>query len=106
MSQLNPNAKAWTPKGGAQPKPNIPKAPPVSNTVSKVAAANTRLNTADASGSHNRSQHVGMTGNQLAARGKQTATSFLSKHDQNKAAASVCSGREGAAVKSFWRRRK
>jgi hypothetical protein len=40
-------------------------------------------------GAHSRSEHVGKTASQLQARNKAQATTFLSKHDQNKAVANM-----------------
>src|SRR5262249_20879892 len=98
MSRMNNNRNAPN-------RPSVPPRAPRPNTqVSKINAANTRLNNADLQGSHNRSEHVGKTGQQLVNRNKQVATSFLSKHDQNKAAASVIgTGSHNAAINSATR---
>jgi hypothetical protein len=75
-------------------KPNaIPKAPkpPTSLNSSvgqKIKATGQLLDTAEGKkGAHSRSEHVGKTGAQLTARNKSTATTFLTKGDQNKAVA-------------------
>lgn len=75
----------------------IPKAPPLPGPKTGVTAQTGKgfLNASDNKGAHNRSQHVGLSGQQLKNRITSgevttgTATSFLTKHDQNKAAASV-----------------
>jgi hypothetical protein len=75
------------------PKVTIPKAPkPPSNTTptvgQKIKATGTKLdNDEGVRGAHSRSEHVGKTGAQLTSRGKQTASTFLTKTDQNKAVA-------------------
>jgi len=79
------------------PMAKIPPAPPLPGPNNKVTAktGNAFLNTSDTQGAHNRSQHVGMSHQGLKNRITSgevkggTATSFLNKHDQNKAAASV-----------------
>lgn len=79
------------PKGTTTPKPVIPKAPQrpastLSPTGQKIANANRTLDQAEGvRGAHSRSEHVGKTGQQLTSRNKQMSTSFLTKHDQNKA---------------------
>jgi hypothetical protein len=74
----------------------IPRAPQrPSSAPNKTGAASNFLNRSDTQGAHNRSQHVGMSHQGLKNRittgqaSGGTATSFMSKHDQNKAAASV-----------------
>lgn len=66
----------------------IPK-PPKMPGVSGNKNASNFLNKSDVQGGHNRSQHVGKTGAQLVGRNLPTATSFLSKSDQNMATRSV-----------------
>jgi hypothetical protein len=75
-------------------KPNaIPKAPKAPTSMlspsgQKIANTGAKLDRDEGvRGAHSRSEHVGKTGAQLTGRGKQTATTFLSKTDQNKAVA-------------------
>jgi hypothetical protein len=84
MSKMNTNAKPFTPKGTTTPKP--PKAPPLPGP-SSIQKANTKLNTDEGGGRHSRSRHVGMSDTNLKNRNINTATSFKTAHDQNKAAA-------------------
>jgi hypothetical protein len=80
--------------GGNLPGNKIPKAPPMPPTSGNKVASNF-LNKSDVQGGHNRSMHVGKTGNQLIGRNLPTATSFLSKADQNLGAKSVINSPQG-----------
>jgi hypothetical protein len=93
-SKLNPNAKAFV--------PTAPKAPALQQrTGHDATSAGKKLDKHDArtatnkSPAHNRSQHVGLSDNALAARNKPVATSFLTKADQNKAAAELLNSTKG-----------
>lgn len=87
----NANARNNPVRPAANNRPVVPAAPraPRQPAPSKIQAANTKLNASDAAGAHNRSMHAGMSGAGLTARNKPTATTYLTKHDQNKAAASM-----------------
>jgi len=71
------------------------RTPPQTN---KTAAA--FLNKSDNQGAHNRSQHVGQTGNQLKGRNIQTATTYLGKADQNMGAKSFLNSPTGKNLKA------
>ncbi len=84
--------------------PRAPRGPSIKPTASNKAGA--YIDKSDTQGAHNRSQHVGMSHQGLKnrittgqAKGG-TATSFLSKHDQNKAAASVLNTKAAQTTKS------
>lgn len=106
-SNMNPNAKAWVPKGttapaATPPKPTVPKAPAMPPpTGHNAASAGKMLDLHDArtagnsAPAHNRSLHVGKSDAALAGRNKQTATSYLTKADQNKAAAELLNSTKG-----------
>ncbi|HYE62304.1 MAG TPA: hypothetical protein VD997_09930 [Phycisphaerales bacterium] len=86
--QTGPKNTKPAPKPTPKPAPKnvIPKAPPKPQP-SPIQKANTKLNQDEGSG-HSRSRHVGMTDKKLVDRKIDTATSFKTKHDQNKVAAS------------------
>jgi len=71
----------------------IPKAPKAPTSLQspigqKISGTGVKLDRDEGvRGAHSRSEHVGKTGSQLTARNKNTATTFLSKTDQNKAVA-------------------
>ncbi len=101
MSKMNPNAKPFVSKNApASPVPKAPALPAKSSALSASQAGN-KLDKHDArtatsqSPAHNRSLHVGMSDNALAARNKPVATSYLSKADQNKAAAELLNSTKG-----------
>lgn len=73
------------------PKNNIPKPPkaPAMPGPSQTQKAGAKLNQDEGGGRHSRSRHVGMTDKQLKDRNITTATSFKSKHDQNKTVGKV-----------------
>lgn len=85
MSKMNKPGPSGVVKGGG-----IPKAPPMPKPSTSTTNSSARgfLNKSDTQGGHN-SLHVGQTANQLTARNKSTATSFLGKADQNMAARST-----------------
>lgn len=84
--------------------PRAPRGNP--NKPNATQNASAFLNKSDTQGAHNRSQHVGMSHQGLKNRVTSgqasggTATSFLSKHDQNKAAASVLKTKAATTTKT------
>jgi hypothetical protein len=83
------------------PKPVIPAPPkggmPQQSPLKKAA---TFLDQSDAKGGHNRSQHVGKTAAELKGRNLSTATSYLSKADQNLATKSAMASPQFGATKN------
>lgn len=84
--------------------PRAPRGNP--NKPNATQNASAFLNKSDTQGAHNRSQHVGMSHQGLKNRitsgqaSGGTATSFLTKHDQNKSAASVLSTKASQTTKT------
>ncbi len=98
-----PQGKGNLPGKAPAPKPPTPPRAPKpptslqSPTGQRIAQTGRTLDQAEGiKGAHSRSEHVGKTGQQLAARNKPMATSFLTKHDQNKAVAQM--GTRGAVT--------